>query len=356
MADENQDRDQRTEEATPQRILKARGDGQVGYSTEFVGGVVLMTGVLFFWGFGTSFFGSITSALSYRISDFETVVVDPRMLVGALVSDTQKFAMACVALLVPLVFLAGLCGLLQTNFNFSTKPLQLDWNKLSVKSGFGRIFSSKSAVRGGFAFLKAAIIICIAYYIARSRLDHIAVSGFGTFRDMMFSLGDILLLAAIAFAAMMLTVGLVDFGFQKWKHLQDLKMSIRDIKDENKASEGDPQIRARVKKLQAEMGRKRMLSGVPEASVVITNPTHFAVAIKYDRETMEAPVVIAKGADFLAKKIIEIAKENEVMVVERKPVARFLYFNASVGSPIPFELYQAVAEVLNFVQRVRASA
>ena len=133
-------------------------------------------------------------------------------------------------------------------------------------------------------------------------------------------------------------------------------MSVRDIKDEHKTTEGDPLIRARVRKLQAEMSRKRMLADVPKANVVITNPTHLAVALRYDRYSMDAPVVLAKGADFLAKKIIKTAKENGITVVERKPVARFLYSHVEIGQPIPLELYQAVAEILNFVNRLRSNS
>ena len=172
---------------------------------------------------------------------------------------------------------------------------------------------------------------------------------------MLFFLCAILMTASFAVAAMMVVVGIVDLAFQKWKHLQELKMSLRDIKDEHKESEGDPMVRARLKRLRAEMSRTRMLADVPRASVVITNPTHFAVAIEYDPEKMEAPIVLAKGADHLAKKIIEIAKENDVAVVERKPVARFLYANVEIGQTIPVELYQAVAEILNFVNRVKAA-
>ena len=350
---EQQDRDQRTESATPQRILKAREEGQIGFSPEFVGGVIVATAVLMVWALGGSFLAALGNAISHRLSCFEPMIVDPRRLVGAMITDTQFIGMLCVAFILPLALIAGLSGLMQTGFNVSFKPLQLDWAKLSVSSGFGRIFSSKSAVRGGLSVVKATVIVAIFYLIAEAKMEAIAVAGFGSFRDLMFFMCAILLYVSIAIAAMMLTVGMIDLAFQKWKHLEDLKMSLRDIKDEHKESEGDPLIRARVRRLQAEMSRKRMLASVPEATVVITNPTHFAVAIRYDRETMDAPIVVAKGADFLAKKIIQIAREANVVVVERKPVARFLYSHVEVGSPIPFELYQAVAEVLNFVNRVR---
>lgn len=354
MAEQQQDRDQRTEQATPTRIRKAREEGQIGFSAELVSGVLLTCGVLFFWIFGFDFFSTLCETMAFRLTYFEPMLVDPRLLVKAMITDSQAIGLACLALILPVAIAASLSGLLQTNFNISFKPLNLDWDKLSVTKGFGRIFSGKSAVRGVFSIIKAALIVCIIYFVAKSRLDDIALSGFGSFRGLMFAMCEILLYAAGTMAAMMLVVGMLDLAYQKWKHLEDLKMSVRDIKDENKQNEGDPLMRARIKRLQAEMGRARMLAAVPEADAIITNPTHFAVAIRYDRNSMDAPMVTAKGADFLAKKIIEIAKQNNVPVVERKPVARFLYFNVKVGNQIPFELYQAVAEVLNFVNRLRA--
>ncbi len=240
---ENQDRDQRTENATPQRIQKAREEGQIGFSPEFVGGVMVATGVLLTCLFGKSFFATLGNSISYRLTYFQPMIEDPRMLVGAVITDVEFIGMACIAFIVPMAVIAGLSGLLQTSFNISFKPLQLDWNKLSVMSGIGRIFSSKSAVRGGLSIVKAAIIVCIFYFIAKSKLDVIAVAGFGSFRDLMFFMCETLLYASIAIAAMMVIVGMIDLAYQKWKHLQDMKMSLRDIKDENKESEGDPLIR-----------------------------------------------------------------------------------------------------------------
>lgn len=351
---QQQDRDQKTEEATPQRLRKAREEGQIGFSSELLGGVILGTTALFFWLMGEWFFSTIAQSIKVRLTEFETVLVDPRMLVKSAMTETLRIGGAVIAIIAPLGVLAAMAGLLQTNFNISMKPLEFKPEKLSVISGFKKIFSMQSVVRGALSIAKAALILSIAIYVGYSRTNQITVSGFGSFQELMFFLGGILVYCSIAIAATIAIVGLLDLGFQKWKHLDEMKMSRQEIKDENKESDGDPMIKARIKQLQAEMGRKRMMEKIPEASVVITNPTHFAVAVKYDRDSMDAPVVIAKGADHLAKKIIEIAKENGVPVVERKPVARFLYKNVSVDQPIPFELYQAVAEILNFVQQMKS--
>lgn len=355
MADE-QTKDQKTEDATPQRIQKAREEGQLGFSSELIGGVMLSTAVALAWFSGDAFFNAIGSSIAARLGDFEDVIVDPRQLVKVLIADTRTIGIATLAFVMPIAVLAVMGGVLQTGFNISSKPLNLDPNKLSVKSGFSRIFSTKSLVRGGLSIIKATMVLTVFYLVARSKLEAIVTAGAGGFKPLMGVLCEVLLYASTAVAGMLLVVGIVDFAYQKWKHLDDLKMTVQEIKDEHKDTDGDPMIKARIKRLQAEMGRKRMLADVPKASVVITNPTHFAVAVRYDSDSMDAPIVIAKGADFLAKKIIAIAKENGVAVVERKPVARFLYANVEIGNMVPFELYQAIAEILNFVNKMRRAA
>ena len=169
-------------------------------------------------------------------------------------------------------------------------------------------------------------------------------------------IGDIVIDLGIKISAVMIVIGIVDFIYQKWKNMQDMMMSKQDIKDEFKNSEGDPQIKSKIKQKQMEASRRRMMQQLPEADVVITNPTHYAVAIKYDPDKYDAPYVIAKGEDFLAQKIKEIAREHDVEIVENKPLARMLYANVDIGGLIPPELYQSVAEVLAFVYHLKGKA
>ena len=350
MAD--QDRDQKTEQATPQRISKAFEEGQIGYSADLIGGTMLAIGALYFWFVGDWMFGSLGDIIRNRVTHFQPMINDPLAIRDVISGDVLTAGGVCLALMLPLFIIALLGGALQTNFNVTFKAMTLKWEKLSVPAGFKRIFSISSVVRGGFSIGKTLIIVGILIYIGRSQFDSMEILAFTSFQNMMFVMCKILLQAAIAIAATLAVLGVADLAFQKWKHAEDMKMSLQDIKDEHKENEGDPLVKARIKRLQAEMGRNRMLADVPKASVVITNPTHFAVAVQYDRESMEAPIVLAKGADFLAKKIIAIAKENGVPVVERKPVARFLYANTKIGNQIPYELYQAVAEIMNYVNRI----
>ena len=354
MADD-QDRDSKTEEATPQRLRKAAEDGQFGYSSELVSGLMLTVAAAMAIGFGGLFFASLAGLIKFRLTYFEPMIVDSRQLVPAFIDDLFSFGLLILGLILPVMLAAAVCGVLQTNFNVSMKPLELKWDKLSVRKGFGRIFSGRSVARGVFAILKVCLILLLTILVARSRRDQITFAGFSSYYAMMVTLGQILAYTSLVVGACMLILGVMDLAYQRYKHLRDLRMSIQDVKDEQKDTEGDPLIRARVKRLQAELGKKRMLADVTDATAVVTNPTHYAVAIKYDRATMDAPIVVAKGADHLAKKIIEIAKLNDVPVVERKPVARFLFANVDIGRAVPIEIYQAVAEILNFVNRMRGN-
>jgi flagellar biosynthetic protein FlhB len=153
-------------------------------------------------------------------------------------------------------------------------------------------------------------------------------------------------------AGLMLVVGVADYGFQWWKQQQDLRMTKQEVRDENKETDGDPQLKARIRRIATELSRKRNIRAVPSATVIVTNPTHYAVALRYDPNESPAPIVVAKGADFLAKQIIQVAKENGIAVVERKPVARYLYANVKVGQQVPYEVFQAVAEILNFIRQL----
>ena len=351
-----QDRDQRTEQATPQRIRKALEDGQVGFSSELVGGIMLTTSAIYFLMLGEWMFGTIGLTIQNRVTHFEPMIIDTNMIGNAILNDTLQIGMVCLALVIPLFLVALGSGVMQTNFNISFKPLELKPDKLSIFKGFKRIFSISSVVRGALSIVKAAVVIGIICLIARARLDQIAISGFATFQMLMFSMCEILIFVALAIAATIGVIGLLDLAFQKWKHLQDLKMSVQDIRDEYKENEGDPMLKARLRRLQGEMRDSRSIQKVADADALITNPTHFAIAIKYDRDTMDAPIVLAKGSDELAQRMMKFAKENKVPIVQRTPVARFLWFNIEEGQAVPVQLYQALAEILNYVNGLKRSA
>lgn len=350
------DQESKSEAPTPRRLERAWEEGQIGFSGDFVAGLVLIVGVLFFWLYGRQLLDQLKLLIRYRLTYFQAAVEDPAALPAIMLESFLGLTAIVLGLLVPLCAASLLGGGLQTRFNVSFKPLEFKWDRLSPAAGFRKIFSLRSVVRGVSALLKTALVAGITYALIQSRIPEVALAGFLSL-DGAFQRGTSLFLSvAIAISLALLLLGLADLGFEKWRHLRELRMSLQEIKDERKEDEGDPLVKARIRRLQSELTRQAIAREVPKATVVVTNPTHFAVALKFDRQSMGAPLVVAKGSDHLAKQIIEIARTHGVAVVERKPVARFLFFNVKVGKPIPVELYLAVAEIINFVNRSRRAA
>ncbi|MFK7765609.1 MAG: flagellar biosynthesis protein FlhB [Mariniblastus sp.] len=347
--------DQPSEEPTARRWEKAYEEGQIAFSTELISGLAVLVAMLFFWGAGRWFFDGMVNALRERLTFFDPMISSPESIFLAINRGVKQTGIACLGLMFPLAMIAIVCGTLQTRFNISFKPLELKWSKVSIISGFKRIFSTRSLNRGLIAIAKASAIVFAAYWLTVNQIDDITYAGMQNFELMLKTGGDLLLTIGFMAALLMVVIGVVDLAFQIWKQNKDLMMTKQEVKDESKDSDGDPQVKARIRRLQNELSQKRVVQEVPKATVVITNPTHFAVALKYDPTAM-APIVVAKGADHLAKQIIRVAKENGVPVVERKPVARFLYANVKAGQEIPFELYKVVAEILNFINKVDNAA
>jgi flagellar biosynthetic protein FlhB len=356
MAENDNNQDQKTEEPTPRRLQKAMEEGQIAFSSELLGGLAVLVGMFFFLLMGKWFFELIKNAIRQRLTFVDPMIYHPETILLAIRRDLTQVGIGCLYLMLPIAAVTIMVGFLQTRFNLTTKPLTINFNKLQPDKGLKRIFSTRSLNRGMVAIAKATAITVAAYLLTMSQLEEISAATSYSFGFAIQTGAELILAVGFLSAALMVIVGIIDYGFQKWKHHQEMKMSLQEVRDEMKETEGDPQIKARMRRLQQEMRKNRMLGDVPEADVTITNPTHFAVSLRYKAGKDEAPVVVAKGADFLAQKIIEISKNNGVPVVERKPVARFLYANVEVGQEIPYELYQAVAEILNFVKRLERGA
>jgi flagellar biosynthetic protein FlhB len=247
-------------------------------------------------------------------------------------------------------------SLMQTGWVFAPQKLSLDWSRLSPQNGLSRLKPSQSGLDLIKTLAAATVIATLAYSIGRDVLadsprlawmapGQAAVEGARHLVGMLYQVGFALLAIAAA-----------DYGLQKWRHIQSLKMSKQELRDEAKGSEGNPEVKGRVRAIQREMAKRRMLGAVKTATVVITNPTHFAVALEYKRNGMSAPVVVAKGKDLLAKRIKEIARDKGVPMVENVPLAQALYREAEVGQSIPGDLFGAVAEVLAYLVRLKQLA
>jgi len=347
---------EKTEQATPKKLQDARNEGQVARSQELSTAVMLLSffvAVKVFVGYiGKRFLGNFTKI--YQVIDVYTADEFGSAMAGAFMRDgLLEILMICLPLFCVAVVVAFVVTIAQVKWHVSTKPLKPKLSKFNPIKGFKKIFSKDKL----FELLKSVVKIALIFYVAYSDLTKGAET-IGILYDLslpqaVIFIGDFVISLGIKLSAIYLIVGIVDYIYQKMKFKKDLMMSKQEVKDEFKQQEGDPQVKGKIKSKMREVSQRRMMQNLPEADVVITNPTHFACAIKYDKEVSEAPVLIAKGADYLAQKIKEAARENNIPIVENKPLARMLYYNVDLDSEIPRELYQMTAEVLAYVYKLK---
>ena len=242
-------------------------------------------------------------------------------------------------------------GAAVTGFRFAFKPLQPDVNRINPLKGLERMFSTRSLVRGLLSVAKVVIMAALAFWIFQSKLAAIVLTTGSTLQQTIDTGWDLTTQIAMAISSGMLFVGASDLLFQQWKRFEELKMTRQEVLDEHKQDEGDPHLNARIKKVQREIVEKQMLRDIKTGHLTLKNPTHIAVTLRYDRVQDPAPIVVAKGEEEMALLIVKLSEEHGVPVVERRPLARALYYNVEVGQEIPVELYQAIAEILAYVQR-----
>lgn len=350
---------EKTEPATAKKLKDARDEGKVAKSRELNSAfdlIVLFLCLKIFVSFVGEKFIDIFSYIYENMPDFVKINeggLSVQAVAGLIASVTLK------SLLIMLPFMAFglvvtlLVSIVQVGWKVSTKPMKPELSKLNPLNGFKRIFSKDSLFELVKSILKIVIIIYIAYTSIKDNAnDLFALYDLGL-NQAVALVGTLIINTGIKISIVYLVIGLADFIYQKHKFNEDMKMTKQEVKDEYKNTEGDPQIKGRQRRKMQEVSQKRMMQDVPKADVVITNPTHFAVALKYEAEVSSAPVVLAKGEDYLAQKIKEVARENKIEIVENKPLARMLYHNVDVGAEIPPELYQAVAEVLAAVYKAK---
>ena len=273
-----------------------------------------------------------------------------RNTASALLSDgIISIIMISVPIFIIGVFLAFVVNVFQVKWKITLKPLKPNYNKFNPVSGFKKMFSKDKIFDLLKSIAKILMIVMVVYNKLKDEWVMIYRLYDMTLEQGISYIGNTVIDVGIAISAVYLILGVVDFIYQKRKFKKDMMMTKQEIKDEYKQTEGDPQIKGRIKQKMREVSQKRMMQNIPEADVVITNQTHYACAIKYEKDVSDAPILIAKGADYLAQKIKDIAKESQIEIVENKPLARMLYFNVEIGDQIPPELYQMTAEVLAYV-------
>lgn len=349
--EDKKDSGQQTEEPTAKKKEDARKEGQIATSKEFSAWAVMLAASIVIFGLGPLMLSSMRGILSHFIQSPHSIAVSSESLFDIMQRIIYYIAKILAVPAVLFIAFALLAGFIQTGVNFSTKALKPKGERLSIIKGFGRLFSAKGVIEMLKAVFKISIVVALGYWVLRP-----AVSGSTTLQMLHISqyfpiVYDYSLKLFIAVLSVMFVVVAMDYIYQKMTMMKQLKMSKQDIKEEAKQEEGDPHVKQKLKQIRSERGRQRMMANVPDASLVITNPTHFAIAMRYDSATMNAPLVVAKGQDHVALRIKEVAKKSAVSVIENPPLARALFDVVEIDQEIPEEFYAAIAEIIRYIMK-----
>ena len=344
---------EKTEQPTPRRLRKAREKGQVAQSQEIPAAVsivilvmilVLLAPSLLQW-----FITQMKEGMSGRTVVFSNSQAFINFFNAKIVSSTVAMCPLLGALFVGSVLACVAVG----GLNFAPQALNLKLDAINPVKGFERLFNVKSAVKLGISIAKLIFVSIIAWLYLYGRIDTLASIRWAWSTQIMVAIARIILGMMIRICVALLIIAAIDVFFQKWKYIKDLKMTKQEVKQERKDTDGSPEVKSRIRLVQIAMAKQRMLQEVPKANVVLVNPTHVAVALRYEAKTMDAPVMVAKGADHLAEKIREIARAYGVPIMRKPELARTIYSTVKLGDVIPQTLYAAVAEVLAMIYRLR---
>ena len=338
---------------TPHRRQQAREKGQVAYSQDLGSATLLLVAAGLLYGMGPQIVDSAVEIMRRNLGEVGFLVGDRGLMVSEAQKVVQGIGFAILPFMMLLMLAAVAASVLQVGFLFVPERLVPDFKRLSPLTGLKRIVSLQGFARLGFGLLKVVIVATVAGVVMWLRREEIMLAGTFEVSQIAHLLVGITVTTLLWVGLALLLLALFDYAFQKWKHEQDLRMTHQEVKEEMKNLQGDPHVVARRKQVQRQMAISRMSGAVPQADVVVTNPTELAVAIKYDHGTMAAPVVVAKGAGVLAQRIRRLALENNIPIVERKPLAQLLYKEVEVNSPVPDSSYAAVAEVLAYVYQLK---
>ena len=348
---------EKTEPATDKKLRDARDEGKVAKSKELTAAfdlIVLFLVLKVFMSFVGEKLLGFFSYIYNRMPDFlnETQKDMSLVTVRNFMNDIiLQFLLTCLPFFIFGVVVTILVSIVQVGWKVTTKPMAPKLDKFNPINGFKRIFSKDAIFELIKSVLKIGVILYMAYSSIKSHQNDIFILYELPLKRAVALVGDIIINTGLKISIVYLIVGIVDYIYNKHKFNEDMKMTKQEVKDEFKNTEGDPAIKGQQRKRMQEASQRRMMQDVPKADVVITNPTHFAVAIKYDADTNQAPVVTAKGQDYVAMKIKEIARDNNIRIVENKPLARMLFHNVELGAEIPPELYQSVAEILAMIYK-----
>ena len=352
MAEENES-GQRTEEPTPKKLDEARKQGQFANSREVNHWFMILAASIVVMALAPAFTRQITRAMIRFIDAPDLIATDSHALSHAMGDLLGDLAIAFLPIFLLFIIAAALPTLLQNGFLISIERIEPKLEKISLIKGFERLFSLRSIAEFGKGLLKIAVVGTVATMLLMPSMEKIYQIQTLAIPDLMIVIQDLAMRLLLGVLSIMTIVAGADYLYQRFEFIKSMRMSRQEIRDELKQTEGDPMVKGRLRQIRMERARRRMMSNVPKADVVITNPTHFAVALSYKAEEMAAPRLIAKGADLIAQRIRDVAREHKVPVVENPPLARALYAAVDLEEEIPAEHYRAVAEVISYVYRLQ---
>lgn len=344
---------EKTEEATPKRIEKAREEGDVPRSKELATVSVLLVVLMGIWASGNQLTLALKSNMAASLSLPRNLVFEPNLLLVNIAHNLGELLWALLPLAGIVILVAVAAPVLLGGWIFSGKAFMPKFSKLNPVTGIKNLVSKNAAVEFIKAVCKATLVGCVAFFVVAAEIDDVLMLPLMPLNEALASTANLILITMIAISSSLVLIAAIDVPYQIWSYGNKLKMTKQEVRQENKETEGNPEIKARIRQQQREMSRRRMMAEIPNADVVVTNPTHYAVAIKYQNDSMRAPVVVAKGADAIALKIREIAAEHKISVLESPKLARALYAHTELGDAIPEALYAAVAEVLAYIYQMR---
>ena len=353
MADESQDQSQKTEEPTHKRLEEARKKGQVPSSREVNHWFMILAGTIMLMGMLPAAGRDMVGLLTPFLEKPEAIPTDFGNLRAVIGQTMSSIGLVMMPILLLLVVAALAAGLLQTGVLFAPEHLKPQLDRISIAGGAKRLFSLRAVMEFVKGVAKLAVVGAVAVFLLWPAMGGLELLPSTAVQDSTAVMWRLAIRLMIGVLAIVTIIAAADFLYQKLQFLRQMRMSRQEIRDEMKQSEGDPAVKGRLRQIRRERARQRMMQAVKTASVVVTNPTHYAVALKYELETMQAPVVVAKGIDFLAQKIREIAEENDVPVMQNPPLARALYAGVEIDEEIPVEHYKAVAEIIGYVLRLK---
>ncbi|MGB5337702.1 MAG: flagellar biosynthesis protein FlhB [Gammaproteobacteria bacterium] len=345
---------EKTERATPKRLREAREKGQLARSRDLNSTILLLAASGGLLVFGDSLLAGLAGQMRMSFSLERATVFEPlalqmyfgKALGGALLAFGPFLGLLFVAALLAPMSLGG--------WAFSPQAVVPKWSKLNPLKGFGRMFAVRSLVEAMKAFAKFLVVAIASGILLYQSAGELFALGDEPLHQALAHTAHVVGWSFVAMSAVLILIAAVDVPFQLWDHANKMKMSKQEIKDETRQTEGSPEVKGRIRAIQRQQAQQRMMEDVPTADVVVTNPTHYAVALRYDQESAAAPKVVAMGADLVAARIRDLAREHDVTVVEAPPLARALYFNAEIGHEIPAGLYMAVAQLLAYVYQLKA--